>query len=192
MAVSGLPVGVTVSDNLQVAARQNVLNAELKVAPDAAATAALVEVIGTATIDAQAVQRTSRPVLVATTIKPPFMIDAEGQDDVTKWPRGSTFPAPVLITRDESFAAEIVLEMTSRQGRHRQGINAPELTVAPGVSRILYPVYLPEWLETTRTSRMVVNGVAQVADPKGNMRYSVSRQKTRMGFLPTGALLKVS
>ena len=39
---------------------------------------------------------------------------------------------------------------------------------------------------------MVVNGVARVADPKGNVRYSVSHQKTRMGFLPTGALLKIS
>ena len=39
---------------------------------------------------------------------------------------------------------------------------------------------------------MVVNGVARVADPKGNVRYSVSHQKTRMGFLPTGAMLKIS
>ena len=39
---------------------------------------------------------------------------------------------------------------------------------------------------------MVVNGVAKVADAKGNLRYSVSRLKTRIGFLPGGALLKVS
>lgn len=39
---------------------------------------------------------------------------------------------------------------------------------------------------------MVLNGVAQVPDPQGNLRYSLSRQKTRMGFLPTGALLKIS
>ena len=39
---------------------------------------------------------------------------------------------------------------------------------------------------------MVVNGVARIADQQGNVRYSVSRQKTRMGFLPTGALLKIS
>ena len=192
VAISGLPVGVTVPEKLQVAANQNALNVELTVAADAAASAALVEVMGTATISEKAVQRTAGPVLVATTMKPPFSIDAEGQDDVTKWPRGSTFPAPVLIARDAGFDAEIMLEMTSMQGRHVQGISGPELIVAPGVNRILYPVYLPEWLETTRTSRMVVNGVAKVADPKGNVRYSVSHQKTRMGFLPTGALLKIS
>ncbi|MCC6507939.1 MAG: hypothetical protein IT423_02450 [Pirellulaceae bacterium] len=78
------------------------------------------------------------------------------------------------------------------QGRHIQGITGPDLRVGPTVSRVLYPVFLPEWLETTRTSRMVVNGVAQVADPQGNLRYSVSRQKTRMGFLPIGALLKIT
>ena len=192
MALTGLPVGVTVADNLQVAANQNALNVELSVAADAAASAALVYVGGTATIGERAISRTAGPVLVATTIKPPFVIDAEGQDDVTKWPRGTTFPAPVLISRDAGFNADIVLEMTSRQGRHRQGIAGPELVVPTSVNRILYPVYLPEWLETTRTSRMVVNGVAQVADPKGNVRYSVDRQKTRMGFLPTGALLKIS
>ena len=82
--------------------------------------------------------------------------------------------------------------MTSKQGRHRQGISGPDMPVGPNVTRVLYPVFLPEWLETTRTSRMVVNGVAQVADPKGNVRYSVSKQKTRMGFLPIGAMLKIS
>lgn len=147
-----------------------------------------------AEVDAETpiIRNSAVPVLVATTIKPPFSIDAEGQDDVTKWPRGTTFPAPVLIQRDEGFTTDIVLEMTSRQGRHRQGIFGPELIVKDGIQRILYPVFLPEWLETTRTSRMVVNGVARVKDVDGSIRYSVSRQKTRMGFLPTGALLKLS
>ena len=192
VVLSGLPVGVTVPEKLQVAANQNALNVEFTVAADAPASAALVEVIGTVTISEKTFQRTAGPVLVATTMKPPFSIDAEGQDDVTKWPRGSTFPAPVLIARDAGFDAEIMLEMTSMQGRHVQGISGPELVVPPGVNRILYPIYLPEWLETTRTSRMVVNGVAKVADSKGNVRYSVSHQKTRMGFLATGALLKIS
>ncbi len=192
VAVSGLPVGVTIPEKLQIAANQNALNVELTVAADAAASAALVEVTGTATIGEKSVKHTTSPVLVATTIKPPFAIDAEGLDDVTKWPRGSTFPAPVLIARDAGFEAEIMLEMASMQGRHVQGITGPELAVPPGVNRILYPVYLPEWLETSRTSRMIVNGVAKVADPQGNVRYSMSHQKNRMGFLPTGALLKIS
>jgi hypothetical protein len=192
LVLTGLPPGITAPETLQIAANQNALNVELNVATDAPASGAFVSVAGNATIANHPVRRTAGPVLIATTIKPPFSIDAEGQDDVTKWPRGTTFPAPVLISREAGFEAEIVLEMTSKQGRHRQGISGPDLVVPPGVNRILYPVYIPEWLETTRTSRMVVNGVAKVIDPQGNVRYSVSLQKTRMGFLPTGALLKIS
>lgn len=192
ISVTGLPVGVTVEAPLQVAANQSALSVELKAAVDAAASAGLVEFVASAVVDGKSFERRTQPLLVAMTLKPPFSIDAEGKDDVTKWPRGTTFPAPVLIERDEGFTGDIMLEMTSRQGRHVQGISGPELLVAPDVQRILYPVYLPEWLETTRTSRMVVNGVAKVADPQGNVRYSVSMQKTRMGFLPTGALMKLS
>ena len=82
--------------------------------------------------------------------------------------------------------------MAAKQSRTRQGIQGPDLKVPPGVSRILYPIFLPEWLETTRTSRMVVNGVAQVPDPQGTLRYVTMRQKTRMGFLPVGGLLKLT
>lgn len=188
----GLPDGVSVAENLQVPAKQSLLKVELQVADDAAAIAQMVSIEGQAVVGEQSIRRAAEPVLVCTTIKPPFMIDAEGQDDVTKWPRGTTFPAPVLISRDPGFNGDILLEMTSKQGRHRQGISGPDMPVGPNVDRVLYSVFLPEWLETTRTSRMVVNGVAQVADPKGNVRYSVSKQKTRMGFLPIGAMLKIS
>ncbi len=190
---SNLADGVTVAENLEIPAGKSALSVEVDVAADAAVTGRLVTLHGLATLnDKETVQQTSSPILIATTIKPPYSIDAEGKDDVTKWPRGTTFPAPVLIEREPGFDEVIRLEMAAKQGRHRQGIRGPELDVPAGVERILYPVYLPEWLETTRTSRMVVNGVAKVSDPQGNIRYSLTRQKTRMGFLPTGALLKVS
>lgn len=196
VSLGGLPAGVTVPDELVIPEKKTTLNIEFTVPDDAAASASLVTIRGeTVPVEGQAdspqVTSSADPILLATTIPPPFSIDAEGKDDVAKWPRGTTFPYPVLIERNENFAGDIVLEMTSRQGRHRQGINGPELTVPPNIDRILYPIFLPEWLETTRTSRMVVNGVARVADPQGNERYSVVRQKTRMGFLPTGALLKL-
>ena len=192
LSFSQLPAGVAAPTELSVPAKKNALSFQLAVAGDAIAAASLIVVHGEAEIVGRKVRHDSESILFATTIKPPFAIDAEGKDDVTKWPRGTTFPAPVLIERAENFKNPIVLEMSSRQGRHRQGIRGPELTVPPNVSRILYPVFLPEWLETTRTSRMVVNGVAKVKDPQGSVRYSVSKQKTRMGFLPVGALLKLS
>ncbi len=192
VTIEGLPPGVTVPEKLEITPKLRSLKIPLTVAEDAAATASFAKISVTFPIDdGSEVTRTTGPILVATTIPAPFVVDAEGKDDVTKWPRGTTFPAPVLIERNEGFDGVITLEMTSKQGRHRQGIRGPELKVEPGVNRILYPVFLPEWLETTRTSRMILNGVAKVKDPQGNERYSLVRQKTRMGFLPTGAMLKL-
>jgi len=192
IAITGLPPGVTAPPDLQLTGKQRSISVPLTAAPDAAAGAGLIRVAATGRNGGKTPVASCAPLLLACTIPPPFVVDAEGKDDVTKWPRGSTFPAPVLIKRNEGFTAPIRLEMSARQGRHRQGIAGPELQVKNGVDRVLYPVFLPEWLETTRTSRMVVNGVAKVADPQGNIRYSLSRQKTRMGFLPTGALLKIA
>ncbi|MBC8352424.1 MAG: hypothetical protein H8E66_10580 [Planctomycetes bacterium] len=191
LQIDGLPNGVVIPDQTIIAAGKNDVKIELSVAADAETVAAMLHVSGQARIGEVDVTEQLKPVLVAVTMKPPFSIDAEGKNDVTKWPRGTTFPAPVLIQRDEGFDGNIVLEMAAKQGRHRQGINGPELTIPPAVDRILYPVFLPEWLETTRTSRMVVNGVAQVADPQGRVRYLSSKLQTRIGFLPTGALLKI-
>jgi hypothetical protein len=190
---------------------------ELNVAADAAADASLVSIFGESSVSGPSVSEPSisgpsisgpsisgpsdcdksirqgaEPMLVALTIPSPIEIDAEGKDDVLKWPRGSTFPGPVLIARKAGFDGDVVLEMHSRQGRHVMGIAGPEVAVPPGVDRFLYPVHLPEWLETSRTSRMVVNGVVRVADPKGNVRHVLVKQKNRMGFLPIGALLKLS
>lgn len=190
--LSGLPEGVSAPADFVIAAGQTQGNIELNVGPDAAARAAAVSIRGQAETDEGPVTQQSAPMLLAITIPPPFEIDAEGKDDVLKWPRGTTFPGPVLIERQGDFSGPVMLEMHSRQGRHVMGISGPEVSVPPGVNRFLYPVHLPEWLETTRTSRMVVNGVAQVTDPRGNLRHSLVKQKTRMGFLPIGALLKLS
>jgi hypothetical protein len=191
VAVDGLPEGVSIPADAAIPEKKNDLKLTITAAADAGTIARMLTLTGTATINEAATTHTPDPVLLAVTMKPPFKIDAEGKNDVTKWPRGTTFPAPVLIERDESFKGDIVLEMHSKQGRHRQGIRGPEMTIKPGSDRVHYPVFLPEWLETTRTSRMVVNGVTQVADPKGRVRYLSSKLVTRIGFLPTGAMLKI-
>ncbi len=192
ISVTGLPTGVTVENDLSIPAGKTSLGIELTATAEFSVHASLVTIAGTASIDKTQVIHRAGSVLVATTLKPPFSIEGERKNDVTKWPRGTTFPAPVMIERSEEFDGEIVLEMASAQSYHRQGIHGPELVVPSGVERILYPIFLPEWLETSRTSRMVVNGVAKVTDPQGNVRYSVSRLKDRLGFLPVGALLKIS
>ena len=190
--VEGLPKGVNTPQEISIPAGKNDVKIELSAEVNAGTRAALLQLSSQVTIDDIAVTKEIGPVLLAVTMKPPFSIDAEGKNDVLKWPRGTTFPGPVLIERDDGFDGDIVLEMAAKQGRHRQGIRGPELTIAPDTDRVLYPVFLPECLETTRTSRMVVNGVAQVADPQGRVRYLSSKLKTRIGFLPTGALFKIA
>jgi hypothetical protein len=190
--VSDLPDGVTVEKDLSIPAGKNSLGIELTAATDSAVHASFATVTGAAKIGQTQVTHPAGKVLVAATLKPPFSIEGERRNSVTKWPRGSTFPAAVMIERSKGFDGEIVLEMSSAQSYHRQGIHGPELTVPPGVERILYPIFLPEWLQTSRTSRLIVNGVARVADPQGNIHYSVSRLKDRLGFMPVGALLKIS
>jgi hypothetical protein len=191
LRIEGLPSGLSTPEAVVIPEGKNDVKIELTAAADAGSGAALLRVSGQAEAGELELAPPALPILLAVTMPPPFSLDAEGKNDVTKWPRGTTFPAPVLIERNEGFTGDIVLEMAARQGRHRQGIRGPELSVQPGIDRILYPVFLPEWLETTRTSRMVVNGVSQIADPQGRVRYLSSKLKTRIGFLPTGALLKI-
>jgi hypothetical protein len=222
VTLEGLPEGVSAPAEIVIPGGQSKVGVELNVAADAAADASLVSIFGESSVSEpsisgpsvsepsisgpsvsepsisgpiggdKSIRQGAEPMLVALTIPSPIEIDAEGKDDVLKWPRGSTFPGPVLIARKAGFDGDVVLEMHSRQGRHVMGIAGPEVAVPPGVDRFLYPVHLPEWLETSRTSRMVVNGVVRVADPKGNVRHVLVKQKNRMGFLPIGALLKLS
>lgn len=202
VTLEGLPEGVSAPAEIVIPGGQSKVGVELNVAADAAADASLVSIFGEPSVSEpsisgpidgdKSIRQGAEPMLVALTIPSPIEIDAEGKDDVLKWPRGSTFPGPVLIARKAGFDGDVVLEMHSRQGRHVMGIAGPEVAVPPGVDRFLYPVHLPEWLETSRTSRMVVNGVVRVADPKGNVRHVLVKQKNRMGFLPIGALLKLS
>jgi hypothetical protein len=51
---------------------------------------------------------------------------------------------------------------------------------------------MPEWLETSRTSRMAMIAVAKVADPRGNVRHCVAGIEGMVTMTMEGALLKVS
>jgi hypothetical protein len=192
LTLQGLPSGVTAPARLQFPAGANELAIDLTAASDAAASAALVQVSATATVGGQSVSRTAGPTLVATTLKPRIKITPEGLDDVRKVHRGSTFLAPLLIERLEGYQGEITLEMTAKQQRHRQGLASGEFVVPADAQRVEYPIFVPEWMETTKTSRMIVNGAVRVKDPQGNERTLLQRQELRIGILPEGALMKLS
>ena len=191
VSVAGLPPGIAVPPDLKLAEGAVDFAVDLTCAADAAATARLVTFTATSTINGQTVTRTSSPVLIATTMKPRVKLTPEGLDDVRKVHRGSTYLAPVFVDRLEGYQGEVVLEMTAKQQRHRQGMASDEFTVEPGERRVEYPIFVPEWMETTKTSRMILNGAAKVPDPKGNIRTLLARMELRIGVLPEGALMKL-
>src|SRR5207249_3109957 len=119
-------------------------------------------------------------LLVATTIKPNFEVRPVDKDGGRTVHRGTTFPADVIVERTNGFNGEIVLQMSAAQAYQRQGITGPEVVVPPGVGRTIYPCFMPEWLETSRTSRMMLIAVARVADPRGQVRHVVNAMDGRI------------
>ena len=182
ITIAGLPEGVTVPKELVIPEAKNDLAIDFTCAADAPANAVLSTLTASFSINGQPVTRRIGTTLLAVVMKPRIKITPEGLDDVRKVHRGSTFFAPLYVDRLEGFTGDVVLEMTAKQQRHRQGLASAEFTVAPDARRVEYPIFVPEWMETTKTSRMIVNGSLKVADPKGNVRTLLQRQETRIGI----------
>lgn len=210
LTVRGLPAGVSVPPNLSIPADKNDLIVPLQAAADSSPAAGVVNVDGTATLPSGAVTRSAlarttanlaprgpeenqlSALLVASIMKPKFKGRPVDQDTGRKVHRGSTFPAEVIVERLDGFAGEITLQMAAQQSYQVHGITGGDVIVPPGVSRTIYPCYMPEWLETIRTSRMGMIAVARVPDPKGKVRYLVNGMEGFITMTMEGALLKVS
>jgi len=207
LTVSGLPEGVSVPPNLVIPGNQVQLKIPLQAATNAPAQATLVKVTGTAgmglTRTAQAPipgnlaprcpeEERTDAVLVATTMKPRLKLVAVEADGGRKVHRGATHPAEVIVERLEGFQGEVSLQMASIQSYQRQGITGPDLTVPVDAGRAFYPCFMPEWLETSRTSRMALVGVVQVPDARGKVRYLVTPMNGQITMSIEGSLLKVS
>ena len=192
LTLADLPVGVTAPPNLAIPEKMNDLVIDLTCAADAPANASLCMITATPTLNGQPTSRKAGTILLATTMKPRLKITPEGLDDVSKVHRGSTHLFPFKIERLEGYVGPLTLEMTAKQQRHRQGLSSDEMIVPPELVRVEYPIFVPEWMETTKTSRMILNGAVKVADPKGNVRTLLQKQELRVGILPEGALMKLS
>ncbi|MFM7057409.1 MAG: hypothetical protein ACKO2P_10865 [Planctomycetota bacterium] len=208
--VTGLPAGVTAEGDWSIPAGKTDVKGILKSAPDAAVTAAAIQVSGTADVGGTAVtrlatataagnlcpristQKLTTTALLAMTMTPPIdvlVIDRERQRDV---PRGSTCPAELEIVRKNGFTGPVTLVMSAQQARNRQGIRGTTTIVPPGESRALFPCFMPEWLATDITRRMVVHGVVDVPDPKGTIRQLTKPGDARITMIMEGALLKLA
>ena len=210
LSIDGLMPGIIVPADAIIPAGSNELKLSLESAPDAAVTAGIIQVRGTASLGGSDVTRPAMAtaagnliardsseqsipfVLLAMTMPAPFaiqVVDRERQHDVH---RGTTFLAELDIVRNEGFTGEIQLEMTAQQDRCRAGMRGGIVTVPPGQTKAFYPTVMPEWLGTELTRRIVIHGVAAIPDPKGNLRYVNKAGDSRITMIMEGALLKLT
>lgn len=205
IALAGLPEGVTALANLVIPADKPELKLVLAGAETAACTAAFITVSGTAdgitkfanapipiNLAARTVDEQTSSVVLATTLMPRLKLVAVEADGGRKVHRGSTHPAEVTLERLNGFQGEVSLQMSAVQSYQRQGITGPEMTVAANIDRAFYPCFMPEWLETTRTSRMELIGVVKVPDAKGKLRYLATPMLGRITMSIEGSILKVA
>lgn len=192
--VTGLPPGVTTSGELvvDVKNKKGDFKIPLVSADNAACIAVMANVSGKAQIDEKDVERSGGSLLIASTMKPRCKIAPVDPDGGRTVHRGTTYPAPVIVERLEGFTGEILLQQSAQQERHRRGITGSDLLVPSGVDRINYPIFLPEYLETSLTCRMVLNGVAQVPDSQGKIRHVACAMSGRITMSMEGALLKLT
>jgi hypothetical protein len=206
LAIAGLPEGVTAPTNLIIPADKAELKIALTGAENAGTGAAFITVTGTA---GDLVRPAKAPIpgsfavryppdeqttsiLLATTLAPRLKLVQVEADGGRKVHRGSTHPAEVTLERLNGFKGEVSLQMSAAQSYQRQGITGPDMTVPADADRAFYPCFMPEWLETTRTSRMELIGVVKVPDAKGKMRYLATPMSGRITMSIEGAILKVS
>jgi hypothetical protein len=204
----GLPPGITAPTSIGIPPVATTLAIPLTCSADAATTTARIQVIGTAKHSgrghiARAVvpgnlaprspdENSLDTVLVASIMKPRCHVTTVVADGTVKVNRGATYPAELIVERLEGFTGEISLQMAALQSYQVQGITGPEFPVPPGAKRAFYPCFMPEWLETTRTSRMNLIAVTKVPDPRGNVRHLVTELNGRITMSIEGGLLKVS
>ncbi|WP_166831983.1 hypothetical protein [Thalassoroseus pseudoceratinae] len=192
LTVSDLPDGVQTAESTTIPAKESAVS--IPIWCDANATSfaklATVRAIGNRE-DGTRVERTAK-VLVAPVMKPRAVVKPKYPDGGRTVYRGATYPAPVVLERLEDYTGEIELQMAARPDRVRQGIIGGDLTVPAGVSAIDFPLFIPEWVQIDRTSRIVLNTVVQVPDPQGNVRSLVNRMVRRITMNVEGALLKIA
>jgi hypothetical protein len=182
----------------------------LEVAADAATTASLVTITGsaevggktvtqmalaptTANLAARSPEENEVPaLLLALTMKPRVKGAPVDKDTGRKVARGSTFPADITLQRLEGFTGEITLRQAARQSYQVQGITGRDTVVPTGTTNAAFPCFMPEWLETSRTSRMGIVSEVKIADPKGNVRTLVAPVDGFVTMTMEGALLKLS
>jgi len=208
--LAGLPEGVKVPTEIKIAKGKPSVKFDVEVAATSGTDVAFLTVTGSSMIDKKPVSVTalsrfsgnlvprlatarfdSRMLLVRTLVSPVTLelIDRNRQRPVH---RGTTYPADFIVKRDEGYTGAIRVRMAATQQRRVQGMRGPVLRVPDGAAQVQYPCFMPEWLETDRTTRMIVHSVAIVRDAKGRKRHIIKASTGSITMILEGALLKLA
>jgi hypothetical protein len=180
LSIDGLPNGVT-CPKTTIAANQTKFSLEFHCTKDARVIASPITIRGTAKIGDRTETRIAKvvaskhmpeidTVLLAVTIPTPFTITADYL--LSQAPRGTVFTRRYKIER-HGFDGPVEVRLADRQARHLQGVTGPVLQIPANVNEFEYPVQLPPWMETGRTSRSCIIGIGQMKDSDGSV-HSVS------------------
>jgi hypothetical protein len=178
LRVAGLPVGVSASD-VTIASGQTAADILLTTTAHATPGTAHLSIHGSAALVGRIVARTASlsnssdgttidNVLLSVALKPPFKI--VGDYDLRLAPRGSIFRRRYRIERN-GFTGPLEVRLADHQTRHLQGVTGPTLIVPAHADTFEYPVQLPPWMETGRTSRACVQAVGVIRE--GQTEYTV-------------------
>ena len=211
ISITGLPKGVKAPEKIEIGEKADSVKIPLESSKDEGLDISLVTITGTAKVEDQTITRVARgtmkggslypgqasdnevaQLLFATTMKAPFKVKPVEADGGRRVPRGATHLAELIIERTDGFHEEITLDMAGNQSRHRQGIFGPAMKVAGGTDKIEYPVFPPEWLETTRTSRLALVAMGLVKDPKGKPHWLMVPMDGQITMSMEGALMKLT
>ena len=119
-------------------------------------------------------------VLLAVALPTPFVI--KGEYDMGFAAHGGMHKRKYKIERN-GYDGPIEISPADRQARHLQGVECPTIIVPAGVSEFIYAAYMPPWMETGRTSRTCVMGVAVIKEPDGSehrVSYSSVNQNEQL------------
>ena len=209
VTADGLPRGAAASGEWTIPEGKNELTATITAAADADVVASVVRFQGKASINGAEIvhpadvqfEGSLAPVnsdelrrtesMLSVTMPAPFeikVVDRESQHDIH---RGSTYLADLQIVRQPGFTGDLSIAMSGKQDRTRKGIRGSLVPVPADATQFYYPTFMPEWLATDLTCRIVVHGVGAVPDPQGRIRYLTRAGDARITMIMEGALLKL-
>ncbi|WP_020469348.1 PPC domain-containing protein [Zavarzinella formosa] len=180
VTIDGLPNGVTIPKEVSFAAGQNSLDVQFQSVASSTIAPAKLTITGTAlipmtpftamplSISHEAVWKESHEIStlrMMVAIPTPFKI--AGDYELKLIPRGTVYVRKYHIQRN-GFNGPIDIELADNQARHLQGVTGPRITIPGDKSDFDYPLTLPSWMETGRTSRTCVMGTATVREADGS------------------------